>query len=125
MNKAEIIKIRDNRRDRKAKLQLESGREISARTVGKEDVIEIAEPGGRMVLSIRMTDAGAVLAVEGVHLELKSTESIKLEAKKIDICADEETSIGSRGKLKVAASEELNIRSGEDVKVEGKLIHLN
>ncbi|MEN6465504.1 MAG: hypothetical protein ABFD62_10025 [Syntrophaceae bacterium] len=125
MSKAEVIKIKPDRRDRKAKLQLESGRKISARTVDKEDLIEIAEPGGRIVMSVRMTAAGAVVTVEGAHLELKSTESIKLNAKKIDICAAEETSIASKGKLNVDSAEELNIRSGEDVKVSGRLIHLN
>lgn len=125
MDKAEVIRIKPVRRERKAKLQLKSGRKVSAQTVDGEDLFEIVEPGGRIVMSVRMTDAGAVVTVEAAHLELKSTESIKLEAKKIEISAAEETSIGSKGKLNVDSAEDLNIRSAENVKVSGKLIHLN
>lgn len=125
MEKAQVVKIKPVRRERKTKLELKSGRRVSARADGGEDLIEIAEPGGRIVMSVRMTDAGAVVTVEGAHLELKSTESITLEAKKIDINSAEETSIASRGKLSVDSAQELNISSGEDVKVSGKLIHLN
>jgi len=125
MRQAEVIRIKPARRNRKTKLQMESGRKVSARSIDSEDLIEIAEKDGRVVMSVRMTEAGAVVTVEGAHLELKSTESIKLEAKKIDIRAAEETSVASRGKLNVKSAEELTINSAEDVRVSGKKIHLN
>ena len=125
MRRAEVIKITNKGRHGKASLQLESGRGITAQTVEKEDLIEITEPGGQIVLRISMTDAGPVITAEGAHLKLKSTEAIKLEAKRIDIRADEEASLSSKGQLNVESSQELKIHSDEDVEVQGKLIHLN
>jgi len=55
----------------------------------KEELIEITAPEGEIIMKVRMTDDGPVISVSGAHLELKSTETIALEAKKIKIKAEE------------------------------------
>ena len=78
-----------------------------------------------MVMAVRLTDKGPIVSVQGARLELKSTETIALEAKKIRIKAQEEASIESEGKLKIESSKNMDVNSEDDIRVVGKMIHLN
>ena len=106
------------------KLQLDSGRYILIRSKEKEELLEIVE-GGEVVVTVRLTDEGPVVTVQGAHLELKSTDSLSLEAKEVKIKAEEEASIESMGKLKIDSSKKMDIHSEDDIRVVGKIIHLN
>ena len=113
-------------KENKQKLvRLYSGRRIVAETAGKEDLIEIIDPEGAITVTIRMTEEGPVIGVQGARLELKSAETITLEAKKICITAEEETVLKSQGSLNINAAKKMDIHSDDDIRVEGKLIHLN
>jgi hypothetical protein len=72
-----------------------------------------------------MTDAGPVVTVRGVHLELKSTETITLDAKKVKIHAQEEAVVKSKGTLKVDSAKKMDIHSDDEIRIDGKMIHLN
>ena len=76
-------------------------------------------------MTVRLTDAGPVISMQGACLELKSTETLTLDAKKIKIKARDEASIESKGTLDIDAADEMEIKSGQDVRVKGKMIHLN
>lgn len=106
------------------KLQLDSGRYILIRSKEKEELLEIVE-GGEVVVTVRLTNEGPVVTVQGAHLELKSTETLTLEAKEVKIKAEEEASIESMGKLKIDSSKKMDIHSEDDIRVVGKIIHLN
>jgi len=125
--KANVVKLKsatisEGREDR---LRLESGREIVARPDRDEDLIEIVEPKGEVTLKIRMTDAGPIITAEGAHLSIKATETVTLDAKKIRIHAKEEAVLKSEGRLQLDSDEKTDIRSDGDIRVEGKIIHLN
>jgi len=67
----------------------------------KEELIEITAPEGEIIMKVRMTDDGPVISVSGAHLELKSTETIALEAKKIKIKIKAEEKVAScAGRIK-------------------------
>jgi hypothetical protein len=106
------------------KLQLDSGRYILIRSKEKEELLEIVE-GGEVVVTVRLTDEGPVVTVQGAHLELKSTESLALEAKEVKIKAEKKASIESLGRLKIDSSKKMDIHSEDDIRVVGKIIHLN
>lgn len=106
-------------------MQLDSGRQIIVDSGEKEDRIQIVEPEGEVVMTVRMTDGGPVITVHGAHLELKSTETITLEAKKIEIRADEEAAVTSKGSLKVTSANNMDIHSDEEICVNGTMIRLN
>jgi hypothetical protein len=125
--KANVINIKssDISQDTKKRMLLDSGRQIIVDPSEKEELIHIVEPKGDIVMSVRMTDAGPVVTVRGAHLEIKSTETITLEAKKIKICAEENASVKSKGSLEVDSAKKMDIHSDDEIRVDGKMIHLN
>jgi len=125
--KAEVINLERSETEQSTKksLQLDSGRQVLVQSDEKEELLEILERGGEVVMTVRLTDEGPIVSVQGAHLELKSTETIELEAKKIRIKAQEEASIESEGTLKIESSKKMDINSEDDIRVVGKMIHLN
>jgi hypothetical protein len=111
--------------DTKKLMQLDSGRQIIVHSDEKEELIQIVEPKGEIAMTVRMTDAGPVVTVRGAHLELKSTETITLEAKKITIHAKEEAVVESEGNLEIDSAKKMDIHSDDEIRVDGKMIHLN
>jgi hypothetical protein len=119
------LKSSDVSQDTKKRMQLDSGRQIIVDSGEKEERIQIVEPAGDVVMSIRMTDSGPVVTVRGAHLELKSTETITLDAKKVKIHAQEEAVVKSKGTLKVDSAKKMDIHSDDEIRIDGKMIHLN
>ena len=124
--KADVINLErlEGKKAAAKKLQLDSGRYILIRSNEKEESLEIVD-GGEVVVTVRLTDEGPVVTVQGAHLELKSTKTIALEAKEVKIKAEEEASIESMGRLKIDSSQKMDIHSEDDIRVVGKIIHLN
>ena len=125
--KAEVIKLKtsDAAQDTKKRMQLDSGRQIIVHSDEKEELIQIVEPKGEIVMTVRMTDSGPVITVRGAHLEIKSTESITLEAKEIKIRAEKNASVKSNGSLEVDSAKKMDIHSDDEIRLDGKMIHLN
>ena len=125
--KAEVINLERSEAEQSTKksLQLDSGRQVLVHTDEKEEILEIVERGGEMLITVRLTDEGPIVRVQGAHLELKSAETISLDAKKVSIKAQEEASLESEGTLKIESSKNMDVTSEEDIRVVGKMIHLN
>lgn len=111
--------------DMEKRLQLDSGRQIVVSFEDKEELIRIFEPQGEISMTIRMTDSGPVFTLRGAQLKIESTEAISLEAKKIAIHAQEEVSIDSEGRMKIDSAKKIDIHSDDDIRIEGRMIHLN
>jgi hypothetical protein len=125
--KAEVINLEPSEAEQsnQKSLQLDSGRHVRVHSDEKGELLEILEGGGEAVVTVRLTDEGPVVTVQGAHLELKSTETLALEAKEIKIKAQENASIESKGSLKIDSSDKMDIHSHDDIRVVGKIIHLN
>ena len=125
--KAEVINLERSEAEESTKksLQLDSGRQILVYSDEKEEILEIVERGGEMVMAVRLTDKGPIVRVQAAQLELKSTETISLDAKKVRIKAQEEASIESEGRLKIESSKNMDVNSEDDIRVVGKMIYLN
>jgi hypothetical protein len=125
--KAEVLNLDRSEVDqqKKRQMQLDSGWQVLVHSDEKEELLEIVEPEGVVVMKVRLTDAGPVITVRGAHLELKSIETLTLEAKKVEIKAQEEAVVESKGSLQIASSEKLDVHSEDDVRVVGKMIYLN
>jgi uncharacterized protein (DUF2345 family) len=125
--KAQVINLTtsDTVEDTKKRIRLVSGRQIILDSTEKEELIQFVEPKGEIVMTVRMTDTGPVITVRGAHLELKSTESITLEAKKIEMRADEEAALKSKGSLELTSAKNMDIQSNDEIRIDGKMIHLN
>jgi hypothetical protein len=125
--KAKVINLKpsDVSQDARKRIQLDSGRQIIVDSGEKEELIQIVEPKGEIVMTVRMTDSGPVVTVRGAHLELKSTETITLDAKKVTIHAQEEAVVESEGSLEVDSAKKMDIHSDDEIRIDGKMIHLN
>lgn len=125
--KAEVINLERSEEEKytKKSLQLDSGRQILVHTDEKGEILEIVERGGQLLITVRLTDRGPIFSVQAAHLELKSTETISLDAKKVRIKAQEKASIESEGTLKIESSKDMDVTSEDDIRVVGKMIHLN
>ncbi len=125
--KAEVINLEPSPAGqyKKKRIQLESGRQVLVHSHKKEELIEIVEPEGEVVMRVRLTDAGPVISFQGAHIELKSTETLSLESKKVIIKAEEEAVVESKGSLKIDSSKKLDIHSASDIRITGKMIYLN
>ena len=124
--KAKVIDLSlpEGAEDKKGRLQLESGREIRI-TSGKEERIEIYEPQGDVVMTVRLTATGPVVSVRGARLDIKAAQTLSLEADRVKIKSRKETTIESEGHMQLSASKNMNLRSEKDVRVRGAMIHLN
>ncbi|HEY3806613.1 MAG TPA: hypothetical protein VGL61_28605 [Kofleriaceae bacterium] len=120
---------------RKEKLELHTGGEEASDerevylpggrtlTVAGE-LVEIKSGSGMVELRIRLTDQGPVLQMESVRLELKATESVAIESKRVEIKATEELALSGK-QVEVDAEEDVHVEGKGDVRVIGKMIHLN
>lgn len=125
--KAEVIKIKRSAAEQDAKKQIElgSGRRILIRSDENEEYLEIVEAKGETMMSVRLTETGPVVTIKGAHLELKATETLSLDANTIKIKARKEAAVESKGDLKIDATQKMDIHSEDDIRVVGKMIHLN
>jgi hypothetical protein len=125
--KADVINLEPSeaKKSKQRNLQLDSGRQVLVHSDEKGELLEIVERGGEAVVTVRLTDEGPVVTVQGAHLELKSTDTIALDARKVRIKAQEEASIESEGTLKIESSKNMDVTSEDDIRVVGKMIHLN
>lgn len=126
---AEVIDLRQkNEADEhapKSEIQFDSGHQVRVHDRADKELIEVREPDGDVVVTIRMTQDGPVISAKGAKLELKSTQRIALDAKTIEIRAEEKAVVESDGGLEIGSSKQMEIHSEDDVRVNGKTIHLN
>lgn len=127
VEKAEVINLEPSPAEqcKKKRIQLESGRQVLVHSHKKEELLEIVEPEGEIVMRVRLTDTGPVISFQGAHIKLKSTETLSLESKKVIIKAEEEAVVESKGSLKIDSSKKLDIHSDSDIRITGKMIYLN
>ena len=125
--KAEVINLEPSEAEQSTEksLELDSGRQVLVHSDQKGELLEILERGGEAVVTVRLTDEGPIVTVQGAHLELKATETLALEAKEVNIKAQENASVESKGSLKIDSSDKMDIHSQDDIRVVGKIIHLN
>lgn len=124
--KANVINLDYSVSNKKeSRVRLASGRQVLITSNEKDDRIDILANEGDITMTVRLTDAGPVISMQGARLEIKSTETLTLDANKIKIKAGEKAAIESNGTLNIDAADEMEIKSDQDVHVKGKMIHLN
>ena len=88
---------------------LRDGRKLVVTEQGADQLVEIRSESGMLELRIQLTEQGPVLQMEAVRMQLKGTESVAIEGKRIEIKSEEE----------------LEIEAAGEVRVRGKMIYLN
>ena len=90
-----------------------------------DDVVELRAPSGMLELRIRLTEEGPVLQVEGVKVAIKAAEAVSVDCKTFEVRAEEGVKLHSDGQLDVSSEKEMKINSTDEIRVVGKMIHLN
>jgi hypothetical protein len=96
---------------------LRDGRTLTVAASGTDEIVEVRSSSGQVELRIKLTEEGPVLQLEAVRLQLKASEAVEIESKRVDIKTTESTSITSEG--------EVDVEAKGDVRVNGKMIYLN
>jgi hypothetical protein len=125
--KTKVINLKPSgaRQRNTQQVQLVSGRQVVIHSNEHEEHLEIVEAEGEVILKVRLTDDGPVISVKGAHLELKSSETLTLESKRVRIRAEEVAELESKGDLEINSSKGMSIHSYDEIRVVGKMIHLN
>jgi hypothetical protein len=106
------------------KVYLSGGRTLTVTPEGAGDVVELRNPSGMLELRVRLTEEGPVLQVEGVKVAIKSAEAVTVDCKSFEVKA-EDVKLRSEGELQVTSEKAMKITSTDDIRVVGKIIHLN
>jgi phage gp45-like len=117
--------------DRKLKTQeaTDEGRTMTVkggRTISvQDDVVELRAASGMLELRIKITEEGPVLQVEGVKVALRAAESVSVDCKTFEVRAEEGVKLHSDGQLDISSEKEMKVNSTDEIRVVGKMIHLN
>jgi hypothetical protein len=98
-------------------LYLSEGRTLRVSREAGDELVEIRSSSGMVEVRIKLTEAGPVLAMEAVKLQLKATESVEVEARSFHVTTEESIKLETKGELEVVSDEEMRLR--------GKKIWLN
>ena len=110
----------------RGQIDLDGGRSVAVVSRdGTDEYVEIRASNGRVELSIKMTEEGPVLQLDGVRLSVNAAESIDMKCKKFSVDASESVELTSEGSLDVSSEDEMTVRSTADVRVRGRIIYLN
>ena len=90
-------------------LNLRHGRTVTVEPAGGDELLEVRDASGVLELRVKLTDDGVVLQLEGARISLRATESVDIDCKTFTVNSDAEMRLNAKG----------------DVRVEGKIIHLN
>ncbi len=128
LKQAKIVDLEEKpstRAKKEKKIKLLMGRKMIIRQEETGEVIRLLSDNDEVIVQISMTQAGPVVSVNCGTLELNASDHITLAAKKVAINAEEEAVIKSRGALKIESVQKIDVKSEDDIVLNGKIIHLN
>jgi len=103
---------------------LKDGRKLTVSDQGADQLVEIRSESGMVEVRIKLTEAGPVLQMEAVKLQLKATDAVEIESARVEIKGTESVEV-SGGKVEVEAEEDATVEAKGEVRVRGKMIWLN
>lgn len=107
------------------KIKLLMGRKMTIRQEETGEVIRLLTGEDEVIMQIHLTPAGPVVSVNCSTLELNASKNITLAAKKVEISAEETAVIKSKGTLEIESSKKMEVKSEDNIAINGKIIHLN
>jgi hypothetical protein len=106
-------------------LPLQHGRHLTLVASGGDDLVEIRGAGGTVEMRIRMTAEGPVLQMESLRLSLKAAENVEVECANFAVRSRETMELQSQGALRINGEADVHLDANGEVRVTGKMIHLN
>ncbi len=90
-------------------MYLRNGRRLVVSEQHGDQLVEIRNESGMLEVRIRLTEEGPVLQMDVARLQLKASESVQIESKRVEI----------------KSSEDMSLTADGDLVAIGKIIHLN
>jgi hypothetical protein len=94
---------------------LRGGRTLDVRDAG--ELVEIRSASGQVEVRIRLTDDGPVLQMDAARLQLRASEAVEIESKRVDIKAS--------GVIQVTGEADVKVDAKGEVRINGAMIYLN
>ena len=111
--------------DEPRQVYLRDGRTLTVDDTGSDQLVEIRAASGALELRIQLTEAGPVLQMESVRLQLRATEAVEIASKRVEITATEGMGIKSGGELQVSGEADVKVDAKGEVRITGAMIYLN
>jgi hypothetical protein len=93
---------------------LREGRTLTVEPTGGGELVEIRSSSGQLELRIKLTEEGPVLQLDSVKLQLRASEGVEIESKRVAIKATEQLELASDGELRAEADGEVHVK-GEKI----------
>lgn len=100
--------------DERALRSLSSGRSVTLRHAGSDDLIEVRSPEGAVELTITLTEQGPVVKLSAARLELAATDTVAIACNKLDIRTEQETRIYSEDRILISGRE-AKLQTSDDI----------
>ena len=104
---------------------LRDGRTLTVGELGPDQLVEIRAASGTLELRIQLTEAGPVLQMESVRLQLRASEAVEIASKRIELTATEGLALTAGGEIQVAGEADVKVDAKGEVRVNGAMIYLN
>lgn len=104
---------------------LRDGRTLTIGDAGADQLVEIRAASGALELRIQLTEAGPILQMEAVRLQLRATEAVEIASKRIDLKATEGLGLTAGGEIQVAGEADVKVDAKGEVRINGAMIYLN
>jgi hypothetical protein len=104
---------------------LPSGRSVVVRAAAGGEEIEVRSPSGEVEVRIQLTETGPVVRLRGARLELEAAEDIALRCRRFALLTIEGTTVQSQGDVQLQAEGQIQVRTADDLRLDGKMIYLN
>jgi hypothetical protein len=106
-------------------LHLGHGRTLRTATQGSDDVLEIRAASGQLELRVVLTEAGPVLQLEGVRVQMRAADAVEIDCKSLQVHTREGMKLATDGEIDITSEKDTRITSPSEVFVKGKMIWLN
>jgi hypothetical protein len=103
---------------------LRDGRKLVVSDQGRDQLVEIRSESGMLELRIKLTEAGPILQMESVRLQLKASEAVQIESPRVEITASEQLELAG-GEVHIEGEQDVTVDAKGEVRVVGKMIWLN
>lgn len=104
---------------------LDSGRVVTVRQAGKDEVVEVLDTNGDVEVSITLGADGPVVRLTGAQLELEGTESVSIKTRKFEVEASETARMHAEGHLTLTSGLDTRVVADGEVHMLGTMIWLN
>ena len=104
---------------------LDSGRVVTVRQSGDDEMVEVLDKNGEVEVSITLGAEGPVVRVVGAQLELEGTESVSIKTRKFEVEATETARVHAEGHLTLTSGLDTRVVADGEVHMLGTMIWLN